>query len=294
MKKFALIFALILVPLLSLAENSGDSNGQPFQELQAAVEAALAAEAAAREAADAAEASARQAGDTAEALERETVDAAERAARAAEDASLSARIAAEEVARLAADAALQAEIDAHDALLLGLDERVSILEGLHLERSVTWTETTAFDVTDIAGDIAGLNYQPGEWMFFVSTNAATAREFGTCTNHAAVTYWLSAAAAGTNNGAAYSGAGSYFFSNGTWYGSQTIQLDTGTSIYYQYLQIATYKGSSSFTHAVVDRKGNPLYINNEVFSRYSVFAGFGIGNTLTINVAETRLDACGF
>lgn len=294
MKRFALIFALMLVPLISLAESSGDNNGKPFLELQAAVDAALAAEAAAREAADAAEASAREAADTAEALARDSADALESATRAAADAALSAQIAAEEAARIAADNALQAEIAAHDALLVDLDGRVSVLEGLHLARSITWTETTGtFDVTNISGDIAGLGYLSGEWMSFISHNASTGREIGNCTNHARVGNWLNAAAAGGYYDSNYlGGTGSHFLLNGNWYTSPTFRLYTRNSSSYQVLQI--FSSGSTFNHFVIDRKGLGSHINFEVYSRYSSLGGNTIGNTLTINVAATRLEACGF
>jgi hypothetical protein len=243
-----------------LAASEGASNGKPFQELQVAIDAAVAAEA---------------------------------AARAAEDAALTAMIAAEEATRILADLALQAEIDAQAVLLLDLDDRVSVLEGLILERSVTWTETAnTFDVVDLAGTIAGLNYQTGEWIAFISSNAVTGREEGNCTNSPLIASWLNAVVSGSayTSGRVMDNTSRWLHS-GIWYNSVPLYLISSVSTNSQTLQIV---GGPPFNHAVVDRKGTTSQIDNEVYSFFGGGLGYAIGNTLTLNVASTRLDACGF
>jgi hypothetical protein len=202
------IFAVILISLglvvgaPSYAAN-GDNKGQPFQELKAATDAALAAEAAAREAADSAQAAAL---------------AAEEAARMQADSAMAAALALEQVARMQADLAAQAQINAHAGMLQGLGDRVSHLfaDGLILTRSITWEETTDYDVVDLAGLITGLHYQPDEWILFLFRNAVSGTEFGLCTNNPKVADLLAAVSSGSYYQSGYtSGSGSFFYLNGT-------------------------------------------------------------------------------
>lgn len=268
---------LILIGMISgslFAATQGYEKGEPFQETQQAIDAAVAAEAAARASAD----------------------EAESAARASEDAILAAAIAAEKVARIEADMKLEADIAASAALLLGLEGRVSILEELALSRSVTWIETAGYDAMNIAGAIETLGYTTGEWLAVISRNVGTGIEMGNCSNHPQMGEWLQAAVLGTQYQASIGGEGSYFLTGGEWVDSPTINFYSNTRAAYPYFQIY----GVNWKHFLIDRKHRINYgygfETQEIYSYVSGApgSGYGLGNTLTLNAGQTRFEACGF
>jgi hypothetical protein len=285
MKKIFLIVLLGAMPSGIFAQGQSGNNAKPFQELEEAIDAAIAAEASAREAGDAA--------NSAEV-------AAEAAAREAADAAALAAIAAERLERIEADEAMQAKIDEHELLFGSLDNRVSVLEGLHFGRSITWTETTGtFDVVNLAGAIAALNAQPGEWVLVVGNYSGY--EWGICTNNSRVHTWLSQATSDLEH--SYS---TYFpvymLVAGNWLSNMQIRLisaawdatpDWSRS---KYIRVAyPYYGSFTYDIALSERFGDSTYIDNEVIVDYSGNGGTGIiGNTVTLRVGAERMTACGF
>jgi archaellum component FlaC len=100
---FVISFLMLATPLAIAANTQGDNKGKPFQELQSAVDAAVAAEASARQDADEANEDAIEA-NSAAILAREAAGVAETAARQAADS-------AEQAARISADIQLQTGID---------------------------------------------------------------------------------------------------------------------------------------------------------------------------------------
>jgi len=274
----ALVISVGLLAGTALAASNGDNNGKPFQDLQDAIDAAVAAESAAREAGDAA-------------ISAEV--SAETAAREAGDAAAAAAIATEELARINADQDLQAQLDTQELLLVGLDDRVSVLEGLPVGRTITWTETGALDVVDLAANIAGLNVNPNEWVFMAGTYSLTGQEWGICTNDPTAYSWLSNAASGSYYFSDV--ANVWIFAGGYWYGGYTVRLIAGNLDYVQYLRVG-YPAYSfpSYLFLLSDRKGDVNYINNEVFVRYSRTGAYRAGNTITLNVGTDRMAACGF
>jgi len=249
---FALLISVGLMAGSTGFASQGNNNGIPFQELQAAVDAALAAEAAAREAADAAAASA---------------------------------LAAEEAARIDADAVLQGEIEANAWFAAGLNDRVSVLEGLHFGRSVSWTETEDFELISVANAIVELNYQPGEWFAWIFRSAYYNFEYGFCSNHPRIADWLNAAVTGTYFFYNIYGPDTYIHSNGYWYNNMPHVI--GTQTYYAgYPYLISYANTPQmglYQRAPDQSASHEILIN-----------GFWLGNTATINIGGSREIACGF
>lgn len=271
MKKLISILILFVGLFMSaaVAASNGSSQGQPFIEQQEAFETAIAAEEAARIAADQAEA----------------------ATRAAADATLSAELAAEKAARIANDLAIEAQIAANAALIMDVENRVSVLEGLSLDRSITWTETSSPDLINMGSDIASLNYQPGDWVAIVSRHGQHGWEIGNCISHPGIELWLDTIVNGLYVNTSIPGTGSFLLTNGSWINSPTIHLYVNMQ---SSIPTVSLRGTN-WNHQLHDRVLYPYYRGREVYL-YSagVIGGFAIGNTFTINVASTRLEACGF
>lgn len=224
--------------------------------LQAATEAALAAEAAAREAADAAEA----------------------------------------YERMLADQQLLNQLDEQAIILGNLDNRVSALEDIVIGRTVTWTETAGvLDVEDLAGQIAGLNVNPGDWFLMVGTNAQSSYEWGVCVNDSAkIDEFLTAVATGNAN---YTSTTTIeaIFGNAGWYEYPfEISLNTFGSTYYQYMRIGYPVSGTNYLMYVFDRKGDVNASDYEIMVRYNNYGSYAIGNTITLNLGSDRMSACGF
>lgn len=255
---------------VDIAKSKADKNAAEIENMKGGIPQAIAAEAAAREAAVSAEAS----------------------ARAAEDAALSAAISAEELARISADRELQHQLDTHAILLEGLDNRVSVLEGLDLGRSVTWIETSEFDVVDMANAAAGLNASSGDWVLVTGKKGRNGQEWSICTDSSNAIDWLSNMAASTSF---YSYTRMYINIGNGWLPNYTVYMSTGDVGYSQYMRVAyPATGSPVYQTQVNDRKGNTSHINAEVFVRYYYSGENYPGNEVTINVDTTRLEACGF
>jgi hypothetical protein len=286
MKKLIFFALLSVLSLGALAQSQGNANGQPFQELQSAVDRAITAEAGAREAADAAEAAARAAADTAEAAARAAADLAESTTRAAQDAALAAEIAAEEVARIAADIALQGHINAEIAARLALEERVSILEDFHFTgRSVTYVETAGKDVFDFSA-INGLNYQAGEWVLLYGYYAYSDREIALCSNHPAMESFLNTPPGARFDIDVWGGPDDLFNVDGTgWYPGAGLGLHRSDHDFMYHDFYSPTNQMSARTYGQ-DKSEVLVYVAGQ--------GGYYTGNTFTISVAQTRLEACGF
>lgn len=278
MKKLMLVFISVVLSAGVLAASNGANNGKPFQEIQAAVDAAIAAEAGAREAADAAEAAAREAADTAEA-----------STRAAEDAALAAADAAEEAARIAADMMFMQQLEIEIAERQALGGVVSILAGFH-GRALTYTETSGVDLGDLPDEIASLGYQLGEWVAFATRNALTGIETAVCSNHPNMASFIDAAPPGVGYTAEFFDPDGFLNIGGTgWIEGAPIRLQAG------------FSGLMFLRHPYTNLYWMALLPGNAAGPEFEVRAGvtglglgYGIGNIFTISVAPTREVACGF
>lgn len=279
----------------------GAQNGQPFLDIQAAIDAAEAALAAAVEANSVA-AAANTSAIAAEVAARESADAAqdiliaanaaaiqaEAAALAAEDAALQAQLIAETLARETGDAELWDAIDEEELTRMAdldlLGTRVSRLEDFHESDEVNeifYEETLSYDLAMVREDLRDLDYQIGEWFYWSVSNARFNQSSAVCTSHPNAYFAIVAFVSGDSFNGVITGPNTWKIKSG-----EAEWINVGNYAMYGSTNLLRHS-SVGASHYLIDRGGDSV---GEIRSNL----GYGEGNTSTIRKAASRFEACGF
>jgi hypothetical protein len=140
--------------------------------------------------------------------------------------------------------------------------------------------------------LAALNVTSDDWILMSGTRYATGQEWAICTDDPVAQTWLTNAASGNYYSSAYARVS--IFAAGNWYPNNTVRVIQGNIPEQAYLRV-DYPTTSSVSYQFLlhDRKGGGNSAQ-EVWVRYAYNGDYRVGNTITINVADNRMDACGY